>query len=211
MMRDSDVRSAVKDWLEAEHAQDPNTRIVEEMGIWSGTVRVDIAVINGELSGYELKSNCDTLERLPYQSEIYGKVFDRMTLVVGDRHAKKAISLVPRWWGCAIASMGHDGVVLKWKRKGRKNPTRDPKVLVQMLWKEEAVSVLEQHGLANGWRSKRAAEIGDRILSEIPFSALMEHVRQALKARQRLGQLTYSQFDVSVDTVADPTCGTTGC
>jgi hypothetical protein len=64
-MRDSDVRGATKAWLSAEYACDQDTRIVEEMGVWSGSVRIDIAIINGHLSGYELKSDRDTLERLP--------------------------------------------------------------------------------------------------------------------------------------------------
>jgi hypothetical protein len=66
-MRDSDVRRAVKSWLAAEYAFDDDTRIVEEMGVWSGSVRIDIAIINGSLSGYELKSDRDTLDRLPHQ------------------------------------------------------------------------------------------------------------------------------------------------
>jgi hypothetical protein len=39
---------------------DLDTRVVEEMGIWAGSVRVDIAVINGEFHGFELKSDRDT-------------------------------------------------------------------------------------------------------------------------------------------------------
>jgi hypothetical protein len=68
------------------------------MGIWSGSVRIDVAVINGELTGYELKSDRDTLERLPLQAELYSRVFDRLILVVGKRHAKKAIEHIPEWW-----------------------------------------------------------------------------------------------------------------
>ena len=55
-MRDRDVRCAVMAYLDRLHAGDADTRVVQEMGIWSGSVRVDIAVINGELHGFELKS-----------------------------------------------------------------------------------------------------------------------------------------------------------
>jgi hypothetical protein len=206
-MRDADVRTAVLGWLGAQYAHDPATRIVEEMGVWSGAVRVDIAVINGKLLGYELKSNSDTLERLPRQAEIYGKVFDRMTLVVGDRHAEKAVDVVPSWWGCMVASMPNGEVMLRWKRKPRANPAQDPNVLVQMLWKDEAINILEKYGLANGWRSKRASEIGGRLLSELPFQRLADDIRGALKIRERLGQLTSSEFNVPIDAVTHPTGG----
>jgi hypothetical protein len=210
-MRDSDVRKAALSMLIARHEGDRNTRIVEEMGVWSGAVRVDIAVINGRLCGYELKSDSDTLDRLPRQAEIYGKVFDRMTLIVGNRHADEAIGAVPAWWGCMVATMREDSsVTLRWKRKPRANPAPDPTILVQMLWKEEAVAILEKYGLADGWRSKRASEIGSRLLSEIPLKKLSEDIRSALKTRPRLGQLVPSDFDVSVDTIAHPTCRTAG-
>src|SRR5262245_39425246 len=102
-MRDADVRRAVKAWLVSQHGHERDARLVEEMGIWSGSVRIDIALINGSLSGYELKSDSDTLERLPRQLAIYGRVFDYLHLVVGKRHADKARALLPDWWGVKVA------------------------------------------------------------------------------------------------------------
>lgn len=203
-MRDSDLRAAVKRELQDKYATDPSTRIVEEMGVWSGAVRIDIAVINGKLLGYELKSNSDTLDRLPRQVEIYGKIFDQVTLVVGDRHAEKAFNVIPEWWGCKVASMDDSDVTFRWKRKAAFNPGLDPTILVQMLWKEEAVAILEKYKLADGWRSKRASEIGRRLLSEVPFKQLAHEIRSALKIREKLGQLSSSEFDMPVHAVADP-------
>src|SRR6266851_6542601 len=102
-MRDQDVRQALRDKLQDQYAYDPDTRIVEEMGVWSGSVRIDVAVINGELTGYELKSDRDTLERLPVQADLYSRVFDRLTLVVARRHAQKARDCIPKWWGIVVA------------------------------------------------------------------------------------------------------------
>lgn len=204
-MRDSDMRAALRKKLQCEHAHDPGTRIVEEMGVWSGAVRIDMAVINGELVGFELKSDSDTLLRLPYQTEIYGKVFDRVTLVVGRKHYKEAIERIPRWWGCVLASVCGDEVVLQPKRRARRNPTPDVHILAQLLWKDEAVAILEKVGLAKGWRSKRAAEIADLLVTTLTYSQLASHVRDALRARQKLGQLTPREFDVPIDAVAHPT------
>jgi hypothetical protein len=49
------------------------------------------------LWGYELKSERDTLERLPLQARIYSRVFDRVTLVTGLRHAGAAEDRIPGW------------------------------------------------------------------------------------------------------------------
>ncbi|RUX03789.1 MAG: hypothetical protein EOS71_27185 [Mesorhizobium sp.] len=186
------------------------TRVVEEMGVWSGTVRIDIAVINGELCGYELKSDSDTLNRLPYQVEMYGKVFDRMTLVVGSKHHKKASALIPTWWGCVVAEMRDGEVTLKSKRQGRRNPKPDPFVVAQLLWKDEALAILERHNLAKGWRAKPAVEISQRLISTLSFQQLSDEVRAALKARQRLGQLATGKFDVSIDAETYPAGGAAG-
>ncbi|TIT18867.1 MAG: sce7726 family protein [Mesorhizobium sp.] len=209
-MRDADVRRAVKAHLQIVHEGDATTRIVEEMGVWSGTVRVDIAVINGELCGYELKSDSDTLDRLPYQVEMYGKVFDRMTLVVGGKHYKKAAALIPKWWGCYVADMKGDDVALKSKRTARRNPAPDPFIVAQLLWKDEAVAILEKYNLAKGWRAKPATEISNRLIGALSFRQLCDEVRAALKGRQKLGQLVPSKFDVTIDAVPHPTSRTSG-
>jgi len=148
-----------------------------------------MAVINGELSGFELKSDSDTLKRLPYQAEIYGKVFDRMTLVVGRKHYADAIERIPDWWSCIVAEMREGKVLLTSKKRGRKNPRLDPFVVAQLLWKDEAIEALAKHNLAEGWRTRRADEISNRLVSELPLKVLTAHVREALKIRPKLGQL----------------------
>src|SRR6266852_8949937 len=135
-MRDSDVRSAVLERLVRCYEGDSSTRIVEEMGVWSGSVRIDIAVINGELCGIELKSDRDTLERLPFQAEIYSQVFDRVELVVGKRHAEKAQAQVPQWWAVTVATTKAGKIELEAMREGRVNPAPDPYLIAQLLWKE---------------------------------------------------------------------------
>lgn len=203
-MRDRDVRAAVRERLNS-YLNDPDTRIVEEMGVWSGAVRIDMAVINGELCGFELKSDSDTLQRLPYQAEIYGKVFDRVTLVVGTKHCDEAIERIPQWWGCIVATMNDGKVSLRSKRRAKRNPKPDPLILAQLLWKEEALAVLEKYGLAKGWRSQQSAEITERLVASLSYKQLASHVREALKVRPKLGQLSPGEFDMSVDAIADPT------
>ena len=204
-MRDSDVRNAVRESLARAHAGDGETRIVEEMGIWSGSVRIDVAVINGGLSGYELKSDRDTLARLPLQAELYSRVFDRLTLVVGERHAKKARDIIPEWGGVTIASPNTSGITLSISHLSARNPSLDAQLVAQLLWKDEALAVLAAYGLEKGWRHKRMKEIHRRLAVELPLQDLAALVRTALKARQNwLGQTVTSHFDMAVDADLDP-------
>jgi hypothetical protein len=184
-MRDSDVRSAVRNWLGAEYAHDPNSYIVEEMGVWSGTVRIDIAVINGSLTGYELKSDRDTLERLPQQRDIYGHVFDYLHLVVGKRHAEHAEKLLPSWWGIRIAVVDGSEIRLIPHREPTLNPFPSPYLIAELLSKDEAVNVLDSVGLAKGWRSKPIRLIHERLAAELPLNDLKDRVRAVLKNRPR--------------------------
>lgn len=182
-MRDKDVRCAIRAQLEREHGGDVGTRIVEEMGIWSGSVRIDVAVINGELCGYELKSDRDTLDRLPTQAEFYSKVFDRVSLVVGAKHYWKARALVPKWWGIIIANEGDGAVQLSERRAPKQNPSQDALLLARLLWKDEALAVLETRGIVRGFRSKPAHVIHEKLAHDLPLAELSYCVREALKAR----------------------------
>lgn len=197
-MRDSDVRAAVKAYLNTLHEGDEGTRIVEEMGVWSGSVRIDIAVINGELTGFELKSDRDTLQRLPAQAEIYNRVFDHVTLVVGERHAEKALDIVPNWWGIISAQETAGGVALTHVKCGTRNPSPDPYLIADLLWKEEALAILDARGLAKGWRGKPAKTIHQRLASELSFSDLSHEVRRTLKSRDWLRQSVSDQRNVTV-------------
>ena len=204
-MRDHDVRAALKKRLEAAHHGDPNTLVVEEMGVWAGSVRIDVAVINGELCGFELKSDRDTLERLPQQAELYSRVFDRVTLVVGARHAKKARQIVPKWWGVTLARLESGEVRLFDDRQAKPNPSQDPMLVAQLLWREEALQVLDAIGMAKGWRSKSAPEVHRRLADVMPLAQLALAVRTALKARQGwLGQSVGNERKVAVHANLNP-------
>lgn len=204
-MRDADVRAAVREMLAVEHAGDADTKIVEEMGVWSGSVRIDVAVINGQLTGYELKSDRDTLDRLPAQAELYSRVFDKVCLVVGSRHAGKARRIVPRWWGVIVATTSKGAVRLNHAREAKPNPKPDPLLVARLLWRSEALEALERFNLADGWRSKAAGLLHERLATQLSFYDLSDVVRAALKRRQGwLGKPVGHQGEVPVGSNLDP-------
>ena len=183
-MRDADVRSAVRTALRDEHTACSDTRIVEEMGIWSGSVRIDVAVINGELAGYELKSARDTLARLPQQAELYGAVFDRVTVVTASNHLEGCLARLPEWWGVLVAEQQTEGgLKLSSFRRTLVNPSLVPHQIARLLWKPEAISILEARGLARGYKSKPLDEVTRHLSEQLALDELRDEVRRALKAR----------------------------
>jgi hypothetical protein len=117
------------------------------------------------------------------QADLYSRVFDRLTLVVGKRHAKKAIGRVPDWWGIIVAEQNGPAMSLTSEREPQPNPKPDPYLVAQLLWKEEAIAVLDRFGLGKGWRSRRVKDIHNRLAMEVPFEQLASYVRSALKRR----------------------------
>src|SRR5262245_26146770 len=59
---DAEIRHALRAYLRARYADKPGTAILDELAICRGQVRVDLAVVNGSVHGYEIKSDRDTLD-----------------------------------------------------------------------------------------------------------------------------------------------------
>jgi len=184
-MRDCEIRRAVKDTLLARSLSDPDTLIVEELGLRHGAGRVDIAVINGEMHGYELKSDQDTLRRLPRQIRTYNLVFDRITLVVTPDHLAQATDIVPGWWDIVLAeSCGEGEICFRAVQAGERNPEVSGLATVQLLWRNEALQLLDERGFAYGMRSKPRKIIYGRIIEIMDLPELQASVRRQLRSRK---------------------------
>ena len=182
-MRDLDVRKALREDLKHVFGGDPATLILEELDLCQGSNRIDLAVINGSLNGYEIKSDRDTLERLPVQQEIYNQIFDTVTLVTGHRHTQHALRAVPVWWGIIEAMGTRRGVDLVPLRPPMRNFGVDPGVLVQLLWRGEMLDLLG--ALTAGERFDREPRriLWERLVSAASADVLRDSVRRCLKAR----------------------------
>lgn len=168
------------------HESDPGTAFLQELGLCRGLVRVDVAVVNGVLHGYEIKSDRDTLRRLSAQVELYGRVLDRATLVVGSRHAKEAAACLPEWWEIQVIRLATETLTFETARKGRSNPTRDARSLVELLWLEESLELLETRDTCRGYRRRPRREVWDRVCQLYHLEEIAEAVRVRLKARRAL-------------------------
>ena len=180
---DAEIRSALRTRLQLEHGGAADTVIVEELGFCRGQVRIDLAVVNGLLHGYEIKSDRDSLRRLGVQIEYFSKVLDRATLVVGERHIDKTIEMVPGWWEILRVQTGTEGLQFFLERQGAENPNRDPRVLVELIWLDDAVALLEQRGAAKGFRGKPRRVVWDRVCECFELEEIAKSVRDHLKAR----------------------------
>ena len=181
---DAEIRPALRQHLLRSHGDEPDTVLVEELGLCRGQVRVDLAVVNGSLHGFEIKSDRDSLRRLAVQVDLYSQVLDRATLVVGDRFAPFAPSLVPAWWGIVRVSPRASGLQFTSLRRSKVNPQRNARVLAELLWSTQALELLEERGVAKGMRGKPRRVLWDRVCECLSVDEIAAAVRQRLKAKQ---------------------------
>jgi hypothetical protein len=179
---DSDIRAAVKQRLAEAHGGDPNTAVIDELSLCQGNARVDIAVVNGLLAGYEIKSDRDTLSRLPRQQSVYELCFEQMTIVVGSRHLKECRVAVPKWWGIWEAKPNQTGVELKELRRNKSNRKVEIESVVKLLWREEIIEALSQLGIEHGGRSTRR-ELWNLLCSSAPADDVLRIIRERIRAR----------------------------
>lgn len=184
-MRDRDVRRALFQKVLCDHAGQADTRVLNELGLKHGAGRVDVAVVNGHLHGFEIKSDADTLERLPGQIEIYNAVLDKVTLVCGERHAEKARRLIPEWWGVKVAVQGpRQAVHFETVETARVNRDVDPVAVAQLLWRDEVIEILSDMGLPGMMLRKPRAALYRDLASFMELDDLRRTVRQRLKSRE---------------------------
>lgn len=175
------IRESLKTWLQSQHSNDHVVRVIEELGVNHGSARVDIAVVNGILQGYEIKSDLDTLDRLMPQINAYNNVFDKMTLVVGHNHILEALDMIPDWWGVMYAKVTTDGSVrLTTLRKAEENPSPDSVSIARLLWRDEALKMLESIDRAKGFKTKTSSIIYKELALNMDSCNLKERVRETL-------------------------------
>lgn len=199
-MGDREVRQALHSRVLREHHGQPNTLVLDELGLRHGTVRVDIAVVNGFLHGYEIKSDADTLTRLPTQVDVYSKVLDRATLVVGERHVEKAKLCVPEWWGIKVVCSGpRGGIDFETARSIQMNPAIDPLALAELLWRDELVALLQKSGVSAKLLRRPRGALYKHLVEIMSLDELRVTIRQQLKGRERWrGQRPPSSGDDSL-------------
>lgn len=180
---DREIRSALLESLRAAHADDDDVALLEELGLCRGGVRIDVTVVNGSLHGYEIKSDRDSLRRLTRQVALYSAVLDRATLVVGERHVREAIELVPPWWEVVLAKVTPAGLELTQLRVGQVNEDRDSRALVELLWLEDALALLAARNAVRGFRGKPRRIVWNRVCEVYGLDEIADAVRERLKAR----------------------------
>jgi len=189
LTNDKTIRRALRCILDKEliryRKQGHDAQIFEELGVQHGTARIDIAIVNGIMHGYEIKSDCDTLHRLPEQVEEFNAIFDKITLVVGKRHLYQAMHIIPDWWGVKMAKVDvAKGVFFQTIREADTNQNQKGISIARLLWRSEALAILERQNEAAGVRGRPREFVYEKLAGVLDTDTLKKQVSSLLISRE---------------------------
>lgn len=160
--------------------------MIDELGLAHAQSRIDLAVFNGHLHGYEIKSANDTLDRLPRQLAIYTDALQKLTLVIATRHLHAAEAIVPDWCGLTeIVEGPRGGMTFASRRRAHVNPDLNPFMLAHLLWHSEAQNLLLARGASKADVNAPRKRLYRMLADEIPVSELAPAIKAAMACRTR--------------------------
>ena len=184
-MLDKDIREPLFDFLEEFYGK---IRIFEEKV--TGISRTDaLGVIDGQLIGFEIKSDRDTYARLKRQTADYDLLCDVNYLVVGKSHRKQADQHIPAHWGIICV---YEEEKLPQKEKKRiiveidQIPGVNPNVKIErqldLLWRPELATLQEWNEMPK-YAQKSKAFVREKILERVPQETLKHQITDILFER----------------------------
>ena len=171
-------------FLRKEH-DDSTTLILDELGLEHGKCRADIAVINGHMDGFEIKSDVDSLSRLRHQINSYNAIFDHSSVIVTARHLNEITRMIPEWWGIiSVIESNSDVPQFRIIRTPHQNAYIDNYAVAQLLWREEAQEVLFNLGMRGAQLRQKRSILYGYIVGILDSNELRRTVREYLKKRR---------------------------
>ena len=143
-LSESEIREILRVFARRLTAAKTDALLVEEVAVDGGRNRIDMLYFGDSTIGVEIKSASDDLSRLPAQAASFDQYFEFLILVADVKQVARATKILPSWWGIFEVSK-HDGRTRLLKiRDPERNPNARSEYLLELLWKSELLSLLEQ-------------------------------------------------------------------
>lgn len=141
VMNDAEIRLALINWLNQKKISPQ--KILNEITISDGLARPDLIAIYNYSHCYEIKGDNDQIQRILKQFAHYQASFKKNTLVTTQKHLKKALELLPSFWGIIVTINKNETIKFKYVRKSSHNPFYRKDIASKILWKAEMQKLLE--------------------------------------------------------------------
>ena len=189
-MNDQEMRDPLFDYLEGFYGK---IRILEEKN--TGASRADvIGVIDGDLIGFEIKSDRDTYTRLKTQTVDYDAFFDFNYLAVGASHQKHAHEHLPAHWGILVVHESENGPIVEMDQIPARNNGAKLANQLSFLWRPELERLLVQNELPL-YRGRSKAFVQEKLLEKVEHAVLKKQITDILFERD------YSKLLAEIEAV----------
>jgi hypothetical protein len=182
---DADIRSALHAKRLKRAKSQPDTLVIDELGLAHARSRIDVAVINGCIHGYEIKSAKDNLDRFAIQMDIYRQTLQKLTFVAAPKHVAGIISHAPEWCGVIAAEQGpRGGINFQLLRNAVANPEVDPFMMAHLLWRDEVIELLDQAGYASKDLRRPRKQLYEMLCEAMSLREITASIRAFMAQRQ---------------------------
>ena len=163
----------------------PKTLIIHELGLVHGRSRIDIAVINRHIHGYEIKSAYDSLVRLQTQLHIYRQTLQKLTIVTAPKHLLSIRRQVPTWCGLIQAQRSMQGDVQFIPiRPALMNTEVVPVMQAHLLWRSEVIKLLTERGFPSKELRHPRVRLYQMLCEILPLRELTTAIHRCMLHRE---------------------------
>ena len=183
--KDTDIRIALHAKRLRRVKAQPDTIVIDELGLAHAKSRIDVAVINGCIHGYEIKSAKDTLDRFATQIDIYRQTLQKLTIVAAPKHVAGIMNHAPEWCGVVAAEQGpRGGISFHVLRNAAANPEIDPVMMAHLLWRDEVIELLYQAGYAPKELRRPRKQLYEMLCEAMNLREITASIRAFMVQRQ---------------------------
>lgn len=152
--------------------------LINELALDNFSRRADLVVVNGSIEMFEIKSEADTLTRLPGQVETFLRYCDKLHVVSASRHIEEILTSTPE--DVAVWELDYQKGI-KVIRRGKKTPLTDKGDLLKMISAKELRRFLSKRGIKAASSLRKHLDLAAE--AHIPLNELRAGVLRALKVR----------------------------
>lgn len=184
-----DIRCHLRTWVEDKFQLTNHDILINELGFFNknpnsmidNNYRADLALANGRLVGFEIKSEKDTLKRWEIQKVAYSNVFDEVWLCVHSKHLEKALAMTEQHIGILlIDNYGSLAVVRQATKNHGFNNIYD---LSGLLWREEIDELTKSYKIKVKSRTTKK-EVREMLAEHLSLEQVRDFVLQKIKLRK---------------------------
>ncbi len=178
-LTDKQMREPLFDYLEEFYGK---IRILEEKNVKASRADV-IGIVDGQILGFEIKSDRDSYTRLKTQTADYDRFCDYNYLVIGKSHLLHAHEHIPPHWGILVAERQEDGDIrVTMDTLPALNEGAEIKNQLGFLWRPELQALLAENELPV-YKAKSKDFVRDKLLEKVPEDKLKAQITACLFER----------------------------